>query len=266
MRPLPRSFYEPSAEAVAPLLLGHWLIRNLPSGPCGGPIVEAEAYLADDPASHGFGGETARNRAMYGPPGRAYVYLIYGFHFCVNAVCRPAAQAEAVLIRAIEAEFGLELMRQNRHVPSAIQLTNGPGKLCAALAIDPHCPESHMYLGIALLAQGDLTGALAEYQKALEANPQSSLASYRIGEVLFSQRNYQASVNAYRDALRGDDEPRWTEVWSHIALGKIFDLTGQRDRAVNEYRLAVQTNDNTQGAVNEARLYLQKPFLRPENE
>jgi tetratricopeptide (TPR) repeat protein len=65
--------------------------------------------------------------------------------------------------------------------------------------------------------------------------------------VLFAQRNYQASVNAYRDALRGDGEPRWTEVWSHIALGKIFDLTGQRDRAVNEYRLAVQTNDNTPG-------------------
>ncbi|MGA2806642.1 MAG: M1 family aminopeptidase [Terracidiphilus sp.] len=120
--------------------------------------------------------------------------------------------------------------------------------------------------GQQLVAQGDLNGALAEYQKALEANPQSSLASYRIGEVLFSQRNYQASVNSYRDALRGDDEPRWTEVWSHIALGKIFDLTGQRDRAVNEYRLAVQTNDNTQGAVNEARLYLQKPFKRPDND
>jgi tetratricopeptide (TPR) repeat protein len=120
--------------------------------------------------------------------------------------------------------------------------------------------------GQQLVAQGDLPGALAEYQKALEANPQSSLASYRIGEVLFTQRNYQASVNSYRDALRGDDEPRWTEVWSHIALGKIYDLSGQRDRAVNEYRLAVQTNDNTQGALNEARLYLQKPFLRPENE
>ncbi|MGB8259584.1 MAG: M1 family aminopeptidase [Terracidiphilus sp.] len=120
--------------------------------------------------------------------------------------------------------------------------------------------------GQQLVAQGDTTGALAEYQKALEANPQSSLASYRIGEVLFSQRNYQASVNAYRDALRGDGEPRWAEVWSHIQLGKIFDLTGQRDRAVNEYRLAVQTNDNTQGAVNEARQYLQKPYQRPENE
>jgi len=120
--------------------------------------------------------------------------------------------------------------------------------------------------GQQLVAQGDLTGALGEYQKALEANSQSSLASYRIGELLFAQRNYQASVNAYRDALRGDGEPRWTEVWSHIQIGKIYDLTGQRDRAVNEYRLAVQTNDNTQGAVNEARQWLQKPFKRAESE
>jgi tetratricopeptide (TPR) repeat protein len=120
--------------------------------------------------------------------------------------------------------------------------------------------------GQQLVAQGDRAGALAEYQKALESNSQSSLASFRIGELLFAQHNYQASVNAYRDALRGDDEPRWTEVWSHIAIGKIFDITGQRDRAVNEYRLAVQTNDNTQGALNEARLYLQKPFKQPESE
>jgi tetratricopeptide (TPR) repeat protein len=120
--------------------------------------------------------------------------------------------------------------------------------------------------GQQLVAQGDLSAALTEFQKALEANSQSSLANYRIGEVLFSQRNYQAAANAYRDALRGDGDPRWTEVWSHIALGKIFDVTGQRDRAVNEYRQAVQTNDNTQGAVNEARLYLQKPFEKPEND
>ena len=118
--------------------------------------------------------------------------------------------------------------------------------------------------GQQLVAQNDLTGALAEYQKALEANPQSSLADYRIGEVLFTQRNFQSSVNYYRDALRGDGEPRWTEVWSHIALGKIFDSTGQRDRAVNEYRLAVQTNDNTQGAVNEARQWLSKPYKLPD--
>jgi tetratricopeptide (TPR) repeat protein len=120
--------------------------------------------------------------------------------------------------------------------------------------------------GQQLVAQGDLTGAQVEYQEALKANPQSSLASYRIGELLFTQHNFQASVNSYRDALRGDDEPRWTEVWSHIAIGKIFDVTGQRDRAINEYRLAVQTNDNTQGAVNEARMYLQKPFKLPDSQ
>jgi tetratricopeptide (TPR) repeat protein len=119
--------------------------------------------------------------------------------------------------------------------------------------------------GQQLGAQGDLTGATAEYQKALQANSQSSLANFRMGELLFTQRNYQASVNYFRDALRGDDEPRWTEVWSHIQIGKIYDITGQRDRAVNEYRLAVQTNDNSQGAVNEAQQWLQKPYQRPEN-
>ncbi|MEA2263108.1 MAG: hypothetical protein QOJ51_5933 [Acidobacteriaceae bacterium] len=144
------------------------------------------------------------------------------------------------------------------------------------IAIDPdnwvlkNTPEMQVRIAILrgqqLVAEGDTPGALAEYQKALTANPNSSLASYRIGEVLFNQRNYQAAANAYRDALRGDDEPKWTEVWSHIALGKIFDVTGQRDRAVNEYRQAVQTNDNTQGAVNEARKYLQQPYKRPDTD
>ncbi len=116
--------------------------------------------------------------------------------------------------------------------------------------------------GQQLVAQGDLIGALAEYQKALDTNKNSSLANYRIAEIFFTQRNYQSSANSYRDALRGDSDPKWTEVWSHIGLGRIFDLTGQRDRAVNEYRLAVQTNDNTQGAVNEARERLKTPYKR----
>jgi Peptidase family M1 domain/Tetratricopeptide repeat len=116
--------------------------------------------------------------------------------------------------------------------------------------------------GQQLVAQGDLTGALGEYQKALDSNKNSSLATYRIGEVFFMQRNYQSAANSFRDALRGDDDPRWTEVWSHIHLGYIFDVTGQRDRAVNEYRLAVQTNDNTQGAINEARARMQTPYKR----
>ena len=116
--------------------------------------------------------------------------------------------------------------------------------------------------GQQLVAQGDLTGALGEYQKALDSNKNSSLAAYRIGEIFFMQHNYQSSANSFRDALRGDGDPKWVEVWSHIELGRIFDLTGQRDRAVNEYRLAVQTNDNTQGAINEARALMQKPYKR----
>lgn len=120
--------------------------------------------------------------------------------------------------------------------------------------------------GQQLVAQGDLTGALVEYQKALDSNKNSSLATYRIGEIFFMQRNYQSAANSFRDALRGDGDPKWVEVWSHIELGRIFDLTGQRDRAVNEYRLAVQTNDNTQGAVNEARALMQKPYTRERTD
>ena len=114
--------------------------------------------------------------------------------------------------------------------------------------------------GQALVQQGDLAGALGEFNKALEVNKNSSLAHYRVAEVFFLQHNYQAAANAYRESLNGDGDPRWTEVWSHIQLGKIFDITGQRERATNEYRQALQTNDNTQGAQDEARKYLQKPF------
>ena len=110
------------------------------------------------------------------------------------------------------------------------------------------------------MQQCDLAEALQQFQKALEINKNSSLAHYRIAEVFFLQHNYQAAANAYRESLNGDDDPRWTEVWSHIQLGKIFDITQQRERAVNEYRQALQTNDNTQGAMDEARRYLSTPF------
>jgi tetratricopeptide (TPR) repeat protein len=120
--------------------------------------------------------------------------------------------------------------------------------------------------GQALQQQGDLTGALTEFNKALDLNKNSSLAHYRIAEVFFLQRNYQASANAYRSSINGDGEPRWTEVWSRIQLGKIFDITGQRERAINEYRQATQTNDNTFGALEEARKYLQKAYERPKEK
>lgn len=136
LRPLPRSFFAPSAKAVAPELLGHYLIRRSLEGLSGGPIVETEAYLIDDPACHSYRGETARNRAMFGPPGHAYVYLIYGYHYCVNAVCLPAGHGEAVLLRAIEVDLGEPIMRARRDVNKREELTKGPAKLCEALAID----------------------------------------------------------------------------------------------------------------------------------
>jgi tetratricopeptide (TPR) repeat protein len=120
--------------------------------------------------------------------------------------------------------------------------------------------------GQALQQQGDLSGALTEFNKALDFNKNSSLAHYRIADVFFYQRNYQSSANAYRASIDGDDEPRWTEVWSHIQLGKIFDITGQRERAVGQYRQATQTNDNTFGALEEARKYLQKAYERPKEK
>lgn len=110
---------------------------------------------------------------------------------------------------------------------------------------------------------GEFVDALKEYQKALDVNRFSSMAHYRIGEAFFIQRNYQSAANEYREALNGDLEPKWTEVWSHIYLGKIFDLTQQRDRAVNEYNLAIRTKDNTQGAQEEAAKYLREQYQRP---
>jgi tetratricopeptide (TPR) repeat protein len=104
--------------------------------------------------------------------------------------------------------------------------------------------------------------ALKEYQKALETNRTSSLAHYRIAEVHFLQNNYQQAANSFREGLAGDLDPKWTEVWSHINLGKIFDISGQRERAVSEYNLAIRTKDDTQGAQEEAGKYLKTPYER----
>jgi len=108
----------------------------------------------------------------------------------------------------------------------------------------------------------EFSDALKEYQKALENNRNSSMAHYRIAEVFFQQNNYQSAANEFREALNGDLEPKWVEVWSRIHLGMIFDITGQRDRAVNEYNLAVRTKDNTQNAQEDAAKYLKKAYER----
>ncbi len=112
---------------------------------------------------------------------------------------------------------------------------------------------------------GEFGDSLKEYQKALDVNRGSSLAHYRVGELFFLQNNYQSAANEFRESLNGDLEPKWTEVWAHIHLGKIFDITGQRDRAVNEYNHAIRTRDNTQGAQEEAAKYLKAPFERKRN-
>ncbi len=108
----------------------------------------------------------------------------------------------------------------------------------------------------------DYLSALKEYQRALEVNRNSSLAHYRIGEAFFQQDNFQQAANEFREALNGDLEPKWTEVWAHINLGKIFDVTGQRERARNEFQLAIRTKDNTQGAQEEAAKYIDKAYAR----
>ncbi len=113
---------------------------------------------------------------------------------------------------------------------------------------------------------GDYQNALREYEKALQVNKNSSLAHFRIGELFFKQNNYQQAANEFRAAINGDLDPKWTEVWSHVNLGKIFDVNGQRDRAVNEYKLAIRTHDNTGGAQTEAAKYSVKAYEQKNSE
>jgi DNA-3-methyladenine glycosylase len=128
---LRRAFFARSVHEVAPALIGATLLFK----DVGGMIVEVEAYHHTDPAAHSFGGPTARNAVMFGPPGYAYVYRSYGVHWCLNFVCEPKGSASAVLIRALAPMQGLAAMRRRRGVADERLLCAGPGRLCESLAV-----------------------------------------------------------------------------------------------------------------------------------
>ena len=162
---LNRDFYLRDARVVARELLGMMLIHESPEGPAGGIIVETEAYLGeDDPGSHASRSRTPRNEAMWAVGGTAYVYQIYGVHFCLNVVTERAGVAQAVLIRALEPCVGTELMRRRRGRDRLVDLCSGPGKLCQALGIDLRLNLADMVDGPLFIARPADEFALGEFE------------------------------------------------------------------------------------------------------
>lgn len=150
-RVLDQSFFLRSPILVAPDLLGMLLVREIGGVRLAGRIVEVEAYMGEeDAASHAYRGRTARNQAMFGPAGHAYVYLIYGVHHCLNVVCGAEGVARAVLIRALEPVQGFEVMQALRGKTDARDWCSGPGKLCQALHIDRALDGHDLLAGSAL--------------------------------------------------------------------------------------------------------------------
>lgn len=133
---LDKSFFQKSANILAKDLLGKILIHKCDNKIIGGIIVETEAYLQDDPASHSFIGLRNRNKSMFLEAGFSYVYKIYGIHYCFNIVSGKEGVGEAVLIRALEPIYNIDMMKINRKINTLSNLTNGPSKLCQALEIN----------------------------------------------------------------------------------------------------------------------------------
>jgi DNA-3-methyladenine glycosylase len=148
--PLPRKFYNRDPAIVARELVNKLLLRQTRLGFCGGRIVETEAYLpTGDPACHGARGPTKRNASIFGPPGHLYVYAIHA-KWCLNAVTQPAGVGCAVLIRAIEPFFGIDLMEARRPMAVLHDLARGPARLCAALDVDKELDGADLTTGSAI--------------------------------------------------------------------------------------------------------------------
>lgn len=153
-RKLDRGFFARATLDVARDLLDCRLVRILDGHRVSGIITETEAYIGEeDQASHASVGQTARNQVMYGPPGYAYVYLIYGVHHCLNVVTEEEGFPAAVLIRALQPEDGIDVIRRHRTGRQDSELTDGPGKLCQALAIDRSFNEADLVNGIDLFIE-----------------------------------------------------------------------------------------------------------------
>lgn len=158
-----------NALTAAKELLGYKLIHETPEGIISGYIVETEAYMQGDPASHSTKGRTPRTEPMFGPQGTVYVYFTYGMHYCMNIVTGPKDHGQAVLIRALQPMDGIETMKLRRKTDSEFNLTNGPGKLCQALGIDKSLSGTHIDNGPLRL------------EKGLEVTDSNIVTSTRIG-------------------------------------------------------------------------------------
>jgi aminopeptidase N len=171
---------------------------------------------------------------------------------------------------------GLPVNERLMMIGTAADFTINTSKLPMQVVIDPasdilkYTRQTRVQVEMASadqLAQAqEYFAAIDQYRKVLQQNQNNSLAHYRIGDILFTLHNYNASLEEFQDALNGDLQPKWVEVWSYLKIGEVFDATGQRDRALNEYERALHTNDNTQGALDLANHYIQKPFTQQSNQ
>ena len=164
-----------------------------------------------------------------------------------------------VEVMGTSSEFSVETFGKPKSV--TIDAGNKVLRLSPEMRVEVAIRKGEQFVQIAEFSQ-----ALQEYQRALDTQKTSSMAHYRVGEVFFLQHNYQAAANEFREALNGDNNPKWIGVWAHIYLGKIFDISGQRERAVNEYTQAQRTRDNTQGAQDEVDKYLHSAYSEKTKE